>query len=354
MRILIATDAWRPQINGVVSTLERMTQAAAELGAAFEFLTPQGMWSAPLPSYPEIRLAMPALGWIGHRIEEAKPEHIHIATEGPIGWLTRRYCLKHKRNFTTSYHTRFPEYVSARVRVPEWLTYAGLRHFHAPSAAVMAPTPTISADLTRRGFARVRLWTRGVNHAIYRPRSKRALDLPQPVFLSVGRVSVEKNLEALLSLDLPGSTVIVGDGPARPHLERRYPHAHFLGAKQGEALADIYASADVFVFPSRTDTFGIVMIEAMASGLPVAAYPVPGPIDVVAPGAGVLDEDLRAACLKALNLSRDEAREHSMRFTWKESARQFLDNIEASRSDLRLKTAPSPKAIRAAQPVKNG
>jgi glycosyltransferase involved in cell wall biosynthesis len=354
MRILIATDAWRPQVNGVVSTLERMTQAASEFGAAFEFLTPQGMWSAPLPSYPEIRLAIPSWRRIDQRIEAAKPDHIHIATEGPIGWLTRRYCLKNKRIFTTSYHTRFPEYVSARIRFPEQLTYAGLRYFHAPSAVVMAPTPTISADLTRRGFSHVKLWTRGVNHALFRPRSEPALDLPRPIFLSVGRVSVEKNLEALLSLDLPGSIVIVGDGPARRYLERRYPHAHFLGSQQGEALADIYASADVFVFPSRTDTFGIVMIEAMASGLPVAAYPVPGPIDVVGPGAGVLDEDLRAACLKALTLSRDEAREHSMRFTWQESARQFLDNIEASRSDLKLTIPSSPKAVRAASTVKNG
>jgi len=222
------------------------------------------------------------------------------------------------------------------------------------SAAVMAPTPTIGADLTRRGFARVRLWTRGVNHALYRPRPQRALDLPRPIFLCVGRVAVEKNLEALLSLDLPGSTVIVGDGPARRHLERRYRHAHFLGAKQGEALANIYASADVFVFPSRTDTFGIVMIEALASGVPVAAFPVPGPIDVVAPGAGVLDEDLRAACLKALTIPREQARAHSMRFTWKESARQFLDNIEASRADVRVGIVSSPAAA-SAQPVeKNG
>jgi glycosyltransferase involved in cell wall biosynthesis len=332
MRILIATDAWRPQVNGVVSTLERMTQAASEFGARFEFLTPQGMWTAPLPTYPEIRLAIPSLRRIGQRIEEAAPDHIHIATEGPIGWLTRRYCLKNRRIFTTSYHTRFPEYLSARVGVPEWLTYAGLRHFHAPSAAVMAPTPTIGADLTRRGFARVRLWTRGVDHALFRPRTRRTLDLARPIFLSVGRLAVEKNLEALLGLDLPGSTVIVGDGPARRHLERRYPHAHFLGAMHGEALADVYASADVFVFPSRTDTFGIVLIEALASGLPVAAFPVPGPIDVVGSGAGVLGEDLRAACLKALTIPRESAREHSMRFTWKESARQFLDNIETSRS----------------------
>ena len=244
--------------------------------------------------------------------------------------------------------------MSARIGIPEWLTYAGLRYFHAPSAAVMAPTPTIGADLTRRGFARVRLWTRGVNHALYRPRPQRALDLPRPIFLSVGRVAVEKNLEALLSLDLPGSTVIVGDGPARRHLERRYRHAHFLGAKQGEALADIYASADVFVFPSRTDTFGIVMIEALASGLPVAAFPVPGPIDVVAPGAGVLDEDLRAACLKALTIPREQAREHSMRFTWKESARQFLDNIEASRADVKAAIASSPGAAAGARSSRGG
>jgi glycosyltransferase involved in cell wall biosynthesis len=331
MRILIATDAWRPQVNGVVSTLERMTQAASEFGAKFEFLTPQGMWTAPLPSYPEIRVAIPTLQRIGRSIEEAAPDHVHIATEGPIGWLTRHFCLKHKLVFTTSYHTRFPEYVSARIGVPETLTYAGLRYFHAPSAAVMAPTPTIVADLAYRGFERVRLWTRGVDHALYRPRPKRALDLPRPIFLSVGRVAMEKNLEALLSLDLPGSTVIVGDGPERGRLERRYPHAHFLGSKHGEALADIYASADAFVFPSRTDTFGIVIIEALASGLPVAAFPAPGPIDVVAPGAGVLDEDLRAACLKALTIPRERAREASLRFTWKESARQFLDNIETSR-----------------------
>ena len=332
MRILIATDAWRPQVNGVVSTLERMTEAAAEFGATFDFLTPQGMWTAPMPTYPDIRVAITTPGRIRRRIEEAAPDHIHIVTEGPIGWLTRRCCLRVKRPFTTSYHTRFPEYIRARTGIPEALTYAGLRRFHAPSAAVMAPTPTIVADLTRRGFGNVRLWTRGVNHALFRPRANRVLDLPRPIFLSVGRVAVEKNLEALLDLDLPGSTVIVGDGPARPALERRYPHAHFLGARYGEALAELYSSADVFVFPSRTDTFGIVLVEAMASGLPVAAFPVAGPIDVVGPSAGILDEELGAACLKALTIPREAAREYSLRFTWKESARQFLENVEASRS----------------------
>ncbi len=332
MRILIATDAWRPQVNGVVSTLERMTQAACEFGANFEFLTPQGMWTAPMPTYPDIRIAITTPQEIGRRIEEAGPDHVHIATEGPIGWLTRRHCLKTKRIFTTSYHTRFPEYIFARTGIPERVTYAGLRYFHAPSAAVMAPTPTIAADLARRGFGRVRLWTRGVDHALFRPRADPVLDLPRPIFLSVGRVAVEKNLEALLALELPGSTVIVGDGPARAALQRRYPNAHFLGARYGEALADIYASADVFVFPSRTDTFGIVLIEAMASGLPVAAFPVPGPIDVVGPDAGVLDNDLRAACLKALTIPREAARQYSLRYTWRESARQFLENVDASRA----------------------
>ncbi len=331
MLTLIATDAWRPQVNGVVSTLERMTQAAAEFGAKFDFLTPQGMRTWPMPTYPDIRVAITTPGRIARRIEEAAPDHIHVATEGPIGWLTRRYCLKTKRVFTTSYHTRFPEYIRARTGIPETLTYAGLRRFHAPSATVMAPTPTIAAELTRRGFENVRLWSRGVDHALFRPSASKALDLPRPIFLSVGRVAVEKNLEALLELDLPGSTVIVGDGPARAALERRYPRAHFLGARYGEALAEVYASADVFVFPSRTDTFGIVLIEAMASGLPVAAFPVPGPIDVVGPAAGVLKEDLRAACLEALTIPREAAREYSLRFTWKESARQFLENVEASR-----------------------
>jgi glycosyltransferase involved in cell wall biosynthesis len=331
MRILIATDAWRPQVNGVVSTLERMTKAATEFGATFEFLTPQGMWTAPMPTYPDIRVAIASPWRIDRRIREAAPDHIHIATEGPIGWLARRACLKSQRPFTTSYHTRFPEYLSARIWGAEKLAYGALRRFHAPSSAVMAPTPSIVDDLSRRGFQGVRLWGRGVDHALYRPRKEQVLDLPRPIFLCVGRVAVEKNLEALLGLDLPGSTVIVGDGPARAALERRYPHAHFLGGRQGEALAAIYASADVFVFPSRTDTFGIVLIEAMASGLPVAAFPVPGPIDVVGPSAGVLDEDLRAACLKALTIPREDARAYSLRFTWRESARQFLENVEVIR-----------------------
>jgi glycosyltransferase involved in cell wall biosynthesis len=333
MRILIATDAWRPQINGVVHSLEQMAQAARETGVEIVFLTPQGFPTIPMPTYPDIKLALASWGAVARRIEAARPDHIHVATEGPIGLAARHYCRAAGRLFTTSYHTRFPEYIAQRTPIPERWTYAALRRFHAPAAVVMAPTPTIRDELTRRGFARVKVWSRGVDHQTFRPRAARVLDLPRPIFLSVGRVAVEKNLGALLDLDLPGSTVVVGDGPARAGLERRYPRAHFLGSRTGEALAEIYASADVFVFPSRTDTFGIVLVEALASGLPVAGFPVAGPLDVIGDsGAGVLGEDLRAACLAALGISRERARAHSLGFTWRESARQFLDHIEGSRA----------------------
>lgn len=345
MRILIATDAWRPQINGVVHSLERTATAAHELGAECEFLTPQGYVTLPMPTYPDVRLALVNPWEIGRRIEKIAPDHVHIATEGPIGIASRLHCRRNGRPFTTSYHTRFPEYVRARVPIPEGFTYDLLRWFHAPAAAVMAPTRTIRDELTRRRFSRVRIWTRGVDHRLYYPRSNSVLDLPRPIFLYVGRLAVEKNLPALLGLSLPGSVVIVGDGPARASLEAAYPRAHFLGAKTGEPLAEIYASADVFVFPSRTDTFGIVLIEAMASGLPVAAYPVPGPLDVIGDGgAGVLKEDLHAACLEALEIPREKAHDYSKRFTWTESARQFLSNIDASRGWKRFE-APRELAI---------
>jgi glycosyltransferase involved in cell wall biosynthesis len=332
MRILIATDAWRPQINGVVHSLEQMSIAARALGVEIEFLTPQGFHTIPMPTYPEVRLALASWGAVARRIEAAQADHIHIATEGPIGFAARHYCRTHGRVFTTSYHTRFPEYVAQRVPIPTRWTYAALRRFHAPATVVMVPTPTVRDELTRRGFARVKVWSRGVDHLTFRPRTTSVLDFPRPIFLCVGRVAVEKNLGALLSLTLPGSTVIVGDGPARAALENKYPHAHFLGSRSGEALAQVYASANVFVFPSRTDTFGIVLIEALASGLPVAAYPVAGPLDVIGDSsAGVLSEDLGAACLAALQIPAAVAREHSLQFTWSESARQFLDNIEQSR-----------------------
>ena len=296
-------------------------------------LTPEGFASVPAPSYPALRLALPSPAAISALIEGCAPDAVHIATEGPVGFLVRRHCMRAGRPFTTCYHTRFPEYISARTPIPEDWVYAGLRNFHAPAATVMAPTPSLQGELKSRGFDNVKVWTRGVDHALYRPQAADVLDLPRPIFLCVGRVAVEKNLDALLRLDLPGSVVIVGDGPAREMLARRYPKAHFLGARFGEELARIYASADVFAFPSRTDTFGIVLIEALASGLPVAAFPVTGPLDVIGDsGAGALSEDLREACLRALEIPREKAREHSMKFTWRESARQFVDHIVTCRT----------------------
>jgi glycosyltransferase involved in cell wall biosynthesis len=335
MRILLATDAWRPQVNGVVRTLENMTRAAEALGASFELLTPEAFPTFPLPTYAEIPIAIPNYREAARRIEASGADHVHIVTEGPIGWAARRHCLERGRLFTTGYHTRFPEYVRARVGVPEDWTYALLRHFHAPSAAVMAPTPSIRDDLTRRGFSGVRVWTRGVDHERFRPRAADALGLPRPIFLYVGRIAVEKNLEALLSLDLPGSIALIGDGPARERLARRFPRAHFLGQRFGEALAEAYASADVFVFPSLTDTFGVVLLEALASGLPVAAFPAPGPLDVIGDGdAGVLAKDLREAALAALAIPRAAARARALEFSWGESARQFLGHIEERRAAL--------------------
>jgi len=333
MRILLATDAWRPQVNGVVRTLENMTRAAEAQGASFHFVTPEAFPTFPLPTYAEISVAIPGYREVARRIDDSGADHIHIATEGPIGWATRRYALERGRMFTTGYHTRFPEYVRARTLIPEDWTYSLLRHFHAPSAVVMAPTPSIRDELTRRGFTNVRVWTRGVDHDVFHPRACRVFDLAGPIFLYVGRIAVEKNLEAMLSLDLPGSMVLIGDGPAREKLARRFPRAHFLGPRFGEALAEAYASADVFVFPSLTDTFGVVLLEAMASGTPVAAFPAPGPLDVVGDsGAGALDEDLRAACLRALDIPREAAWRRAQAFTWGESARQFLGHIAERRA----------------------
>jgi glycosyltransferase involved in cell wall biosynthesis len=327
MRILVATDAWHPQVNGVVRTLTTTADSARALGAEVSFLTPESFRTFAMPSYRDLRLALPRPGKVVRLIAEARPDAIHIATEGPIGLSVRRYCRKHDLPFTTSFHTRFPDYVSARVPVPESWVWASLRWFHGTSEAVMAATPALVAELRARGFRHVVLWPRGVDTALFRPRAG-DLCLPKPVFLCVGRVAVEKNLEAFLGLDLPGTKVIVGDGPARSALEQSYPDAVFLGSLQGERLATVYAAADVFVFPSRTDTFGLVLLEALASGLPVAAFPVTGPRDVIgeAPVA-VLGEDLRAACLSALHISRQACVEFAKRHTWEAAARAFIENM---------------------------
>src|ERR1700728_1433679 len=255
MRILVATDAWHPQVNGVVRTLTTMADAARALGVEVSFLTPQSFRTFAMPSYRDLRLALPYGGKIARLIADARPDSIHIATEGPIGLLVRRYCRKQRMPFTTSFHTRFPEYISARLPVPESWIWRALRRFHGGSYAVMAATPALAAELRQRGFRNVVLWPRGVDATLFYPREA-DLGLPRPVFVCVGRVAVEKNLEAFLDLDLPGTKLIVGDGPARASLARKYPQAVFLGARQGEELAQAYAASDVFVFPSRTDTFG--------------------------------------------------------------------------------------------------
>jgi glycosyltransferase involved in cell wall biosynthesis len=327
MRILVATDAWHPQVNGVVRTLTMMAEAAGKFGVDVSFLTPQSFRTFAMPSYRDLRVAVPYQAKIARLIAEARPDSIHIATEGPIGLSVRRYCRKQGLPFTTSFHTRFPEYISARLPVPESWIWAALRRFHRASQAVMAATPALASELRSRGFRNVVLWPRGVDAAHFHPRAA-DLGLPRPVFLCVGRVAVEKNLEAFLDLDLPGTKLIVGDGPARAALARKYPQAVFPGARQGEELAQAYAAADVFVFPSKTDTFGLVLLEALASGLPVAAFPVTGPRDVIgaAPG-GALNDDLQVACLSALTISRQACLEFAARHTWEASARAFVDNI---------------------------
>jgi glycosyltransferase involved in cell wall biosynthesis len=327
MRILVATDAWHPQVNGVVRTLAMMAEAASAFGAEIDFLTPQSFRTFAMPSYPDLRLALPSPARAAQLIEAARPDSIHIATEGPIGLLVRRYCRRHRLPFTTSFHTRFPEYISARLPIPESWIWAGLRWFHGASRAVMAATPALATELRQRGFRNVVLWPRGVDAKLFHPRTV-DLGLPRPVFVCVGRVAVEKNLEAFLDLDLPGTKLIVGDGPARPALAKKYPQAVFFGARQGEQLAEAYAGSDVFVFPSRTDTFGLVLLEALASGLPVAAFPVTGPRDVIgAAPVGVLSEDLRAACLSALKISPQACLEFAAKHTWEASARAFVDQM---------------------------
>ncbi|MEI5666781.1 glycosyltransferase family 1 protein [Bosea sp. CCNWLW174] len=347
MRVLIATDAWRPQINGVVRSLERMVEAAPEFGVTPHMLTPEGFWQVGLPSYPDIRIALATRRHVARRIAEFAPDHIHIATEGPIGWLTRAVCLAQKRTFTTSYHTRFPQYVAARWPIPESWSYRFLRRFHGPAAGVMVSTATVEAELSAHGFERILRWGRGVDLSLFHPRPESVLDLPRPIFLSVGRVAVEKNLEAFLSLRLPGSKVVVGDGPARADLMRAFPEAHFLGAREGEDLAAIYASSDVFVFPSLTDTFGIVLLEAAASGLPVAAFPVQGPSDVFAGSeAAVLHEDLRSAALSALRLPREAGLELAKRHSWNSSAEQFYGHMrramQAAAAGKMVRIEPAP------------
>ncbi|MDR5804526.1 MULTISPECIES: glycosyltransferase family 1 protein [unclassified Caballeronia] len=328
MKIMIVTDAWEPQVNGVVRTLTQTSRELTGLGHRVELLTPLEFRTIPCPTYPEIRLSLMPGRHVAKRIDEFAPDALHIATEGPLGMSARAYALRHKLPFTTAYHTRFPEYVKARFGIPLAMTYRFLHWFHRHSQAVMAPTPVVKHDLEQYGFTNVVLWTRGVDLDIFHPMDSKVLNTARPIFLYVGRVAVEKNVEAFLKLDLPGSKWVAGEGPALAELKSRYTNVNYLGVLSQTELAKVYAAADVFVFPSRTDTFGLVLLEAMACGTPVAAYPVTGPIDVLGEhGPGALHEDLHEACLQALKIERADARAWAERFSWRAASEQFASHL---------------------------
>jgi glycosyltransferase involved in cell wall biosynthesis len=337
MRILLATDAWEPQVNGVVRTLTRVAKELRDMGHKVEVISPDQFKTFPLPTYTEIKVAIGVYEPVQERFKAFEPEAIHIATEGPIGLAARRICVEWKLPFTTSYHTRFPEYVSARLPLPLAAGYAYMRWFHKPSGRLMVATPTMRDELSQHGFRNISSWSRGVDTEAFRPRRQDEPDvfegLARPIFLYVGRVAVEKNIDAFLALDLPGTKVVVGPGPQLDELKAKHPQVVFRGARSGEDLSAHFNCADVFVFPSLTDTFGLVILEAMASGTPVAAYPAPGPIDIIPnSGAGVLaasaTEGLREACLECLKLDRKAVRTFAERFSWRACAEDFVRNLQ--------------------------
>jgi len=325
MRILIATDAWAPQINGVVVALLNTIACLRRLGHDVRVISPEGFRTVPTPTYPEIPLAVFPGRQVARLMDGAQPEAIHIATEGPIGSAARAYCLRRGLRFTTQYHTCFPEYIQMRTGIPAGWTYPFMRRFHGPASAVIVATEPLGNVLKGRGFQRVVECPLGVDLDLFKPSDELFTDLPRPVFTYVGRLAVEKDLPAFLRLQLPGSKLVVGDGPARAKLKRQFPNVRFVGAKSGTELASYYQRSDVFVFPSRTETFGLVMLEAMACGIPVAAFPVRGPLDVVKdPAAGILKDDLQQAALEALDLPRGAGRRHAEQFPWSKCTEQFL------------------------------
>ena len=330
MKIQIVTDAWEPQVNGVVRTLKMTRRELERLGHQVDIISPLGFRAIPCPTYPEISLAITGERELARRLDDFAPDCLHIATEGPLGWLARRVATRRHWPFTTAYHSRFPEYVEARFRLPTRWTYALLRRFHNAARATLAPTPAIVDDLKRRGFHGARLWSRGVDLDTFSHHGER-MERPddRPVFLYVGRIAIEKQVDAFLRLDLPGEKWVAGEGPERKKLEARYPQARWLGVLKGDALACLYRSADVMVFPSVTDTFGLVMVESMACGTPVAAFPVAGPIDVIGhSGGGVMHADLREACLRALEIPRPQARRRAEEFSWTAATGQMLEALQ--------------------------
>jgi len=341
MRLLIVSDAWEPQVNGVVRTLQATIAELRAAGHEVAVISPDLFRSIPCPTYGEIRLAFAGWRTVGRHIRAFAPQAIHISTEGPLGLAARRWCLKTGFPFTTAYHTRFPDYVAARMPVSPSLVWRFIRWFHRPARHIMVATPSLRQELADQGLEQTMLWERGVDHALFRPdRAPHPAfaDLPRPIQLYVGRVAVEKNIEAFLDASHPGTKVIVGDGPALTDLGARYPAAVFLGKLGGEKLAAAYAGADVFVFPSRTDTFGLVVIEALSCGTPVAAYPVPGPGDIVTGEAGALDDDLGAAIARALLRDRADAAALGARYSWSACTAQFLEALTFVRGG-----TPSPE-----------
>lgn len=325
MKIMTVTDAWAPQVNGVVRTIQATNQELTEMGHEVVMLTPLQFKTVACPTYPEIRLSLFPSKKVARIIDDEQPDALHIATEGPLGIAARRHAIRHKIPFTTAYHTRFPEYVRARFAVPLSWTYRFLRWFHDPAQHMLAPTQVVINDLESYGFKNVRMWSRGVDTAIFYPRIEQRLGTKEPIFLYVGRVAIEKNIDAFLSLDLPGSKWVVGEGPALAGLKASHPNVNYLGVLSQDELAQVYSSADVFVFPSLTDTFGLVLLEALACGTPVAAFPVTGPIDVLGQSkAGVMHRDLRTACIQALNIPRDVARAHAEQFSWRQCSEAFI------------------------------
>lgn len=340
MKIALATDAWRPQVNGVVRALTTTADQLRAHGHEVLVIEPSRFWTIACPTYPEIRLALGCAGAVQRLLDEQAPDAVHIATEGPIGWAVRNWCLKRERQFTTSFHTRFPDYISVRSGAPSSWGWAVMRRFHGPAARTFAVTPTLAGELEARGIGRTYHWPLGVDLSQFNPEvapHPALANIPRPILLSVGRVAPEKNLEAFLGLDVAGSKVVVGGGPDLNKLKAAFPGVSFLGARHGDELASIYRGADVFVFPSRTDTFGLVNIEALACGLPVAAYPVPGPADILGPDErgthggtariGAIDADLGRAIERALSADRAAAAAEAAHYGWQRCTSLFLDGL---------------------------
>ncbi len=329
MKILIVTDAWFPQVNGVFRTMHTVGEELLKAGHEVIFITPENFSTVPCPTYPEIRLSINAGRKLRRLIKAARPDALHILTEGPLGLAARRWCLRNGFPFTTAFHTRFPDYVYARFRLPVRWSWAAIRWFHGPATNVMVATTSLVKELASYGITNTTLWTRAVDLELFKPRKSDVLkDVPGPIFMYVGRVAFEKNIDAFLNLDLPGSKVVVGGGPRLSHLKSSFPNVYFAGEKHGEQLAEYFSAADVFVFPSLTDTFGLVLLEALVCGVPVAAYPVAGPRDVVTdPKAGILDEYLATAAQRALSLSKEDARAHAMQYSWGNCAQIFVNNL---------------------------